>query len=479
MQQSATNGHRLIGTFTLSLLSISAIISLRHFPVMAAQGYASIFFYSLAALFFFIPTALVAAELVSGWPGKGGVYHWVTQAFGQKAGGVAVWLEWIEGVVWLPTVLSFIAATIAYVAEPLLGLPANTLSRNPSYLVSTMLIILWSFTLINCLGIKTSSRVSSLGVLLGSIIPSLMIIALGAFWFADGRALEIAFTPESLLPSFSFDSFVFLTGVFLSFGGIEVAAYHIQDTQHPQKTFVKATFIAAAVILSLYVLGSLAIAYVIPKDQLNLFSGVMQAITFFFTALHLPQWVGAFGLMILIGAFALLNTWIIGPSRGLLVSVEDGNLPAYFKKVNRFGAPARILIAQALLGSILASVFFLMPTLNSSYWILIALTSQLILLMYIMIFFSAIRLRLTHPHTPRAYRIPGGKQWGMFLVAGFGIVASIITFFIGFIPTPDIPEAGRWIYVEALAIGVVVLSLPPFFVGNHSSGFQKKQSMRT
>jgi glutamate:GABA antiporter len=452
---------RLLGTFMLSMVSISAIISLRNFQFMAAQGYAIIFYCFLAALFFFIPTALIAAELVSGWPGKGGIYHWVTQAFGKSTGGFAVWLEWAEGVVWMPTALSFIAVTFAYFIQPFFQHLDIPLAKSPTYLFATMLIILWIMTLINCFGIKISSRFSAFGVLLGSIIPSIIIIGLGLYWLQSGRPLEIAFSLDALIPEFSFNTMILSTGILLSFSGIEVAAYHIQDTKNPKTTFPRATFISAGLILTLYALGALAIAYVIPQKNITLTGGVMQAFEHFLKAFHLEAWLPVMAGMILLGAMALLNTWILGPSKGLLVSAESGNLPGLFSYVNRFGAPTPILIAQAMIASLLCSVFLFMPSVNSSYWILIVLTSQLVLLMYFLMFMSAIHLRIKEPNTPRVYKVPGGLP-GMICVAGIGAFASLGTFLVGFIPPSELALADKQFYITFLATSVIVFCLPPF-----------------
>ncbi|HDZ59359.1 MAG TPA: amino acid permease, partial [Actinobacteria bacterium] len=66
-----------LGIFTLAMINVAAVLSLRNLPSMAEYGYALIFYLTLASLCFFIPSALVSAELASGWPRKGGVYLWV------------------------------------------------------------------------------------------------------------------------------------------------------------------------------------------------------------------------------------------------------------------------------------------------------------------------------------------------------------------------------------------------------------------
>ena len=96
MTQTGSNPtKRVLGVFTLTMINVAAIQSLRNLPVMAEVGWASVFFYLIAAIGFFIPSALVSAELSTGWPSTGGVYTWVKEAFGPRWGFVAIWLQWI------------------------------------------------------------------------------------------------------------------------------------------------------------------------------------------------------------------------------------------------------------------------------------------------------------------------------------------------------------------------------------------------
>lgn len=78
----------------LAMLTVVAVASLRSLPAMADYGLASILLYLIPAVVFLVPTALVAAELATGW--KGGVYVWVREAFGNRIGFLAIWLQWIQ-----------------------------------------------------------------------------------------------------------------------------------------------------------------------------------------------------------------------------------------------------------------------------------------------------------------------------------------------------------------------------------------------
>ena len=71
-----------------------SVASLRTLPPMAERGRASIFKYIIPAILFLIPTSLVSAEFATTY--KGGVYVWIREAFGNRMGFVAIWLQWIQ-----------------------------------------------------------------------------------------------------------------------------------------------------------------------------------------------------------------------------------------------------------------------------------------------------------------------------------------------------------------------------------------------
>src|SRR6185437_14865497 len=105
----------------------------RTLPIGAVYGFSLVFFYLVAALVFFIPTILVTAELATAWPNTGGAYIWVREAFGPHCGFMVIWLQWIYNVVWYPTILAFIGATLAYLFDP-------ALANNKYFLIAVVLI---------------------------------------------------------------------------------------------------------------------------------------------------------------------------------------------------------------------------------------------------------------------------------------------------------------------------------------------------
>ena len=67
-----------LGVFTLAIMNVTAVVSLRGLPAEAVYGLSSAFYYLFAAIVFLIPTSLVAAELAAMFQDKqGGVFRWV------------------------------------------------------------------------------------------------------------------------------------------------------------------------------------------------------------------------------------------------------------------------------------------------------------------------------------------------------------------------------------------------------------------
>lgn len=448
-----TKSQKILGVFALAMINVAAIVSLRNFSLMVEYGFSSIFYYLLGALVFFIPSALICAELATGWPKAGGIYAWVSEAFGKKVGFFTVWISWMISVSWFPTVLTFTAAGIAYLFAP-------ELTNNPVFMVATMLSVFWAATFINFLGMNTSSLISSIGAILGTIIPGCLIILLGAFWYAMGKPIHFEISMDKLIPDLNIQSMVFFAGLLLSLAGMEISAFHAKETKNPQRDFPKAILVSTFLILLISILGTLAIALVVRQQDLNLYSGILQAFNQFFTALNISWALPVIAFFAVIGSLAGINTWIAGPAKGILAAANDGFLPPFLHKVNKNNMPVGAMLFQAVAGSFLAIIFLFMPDVNTAFWIITALTIQFAMLMYILVFAAAIYLRYSQPEQQRSYKIPGGKL-GMWLVGGIGLLSAIFAFFIAFLPPSQLNTGSLFLYEGYLISALVLLSLPP------------------
>ncbi|HII98139.1 MAG TPA: amino acid permease [Methanoregula sp.] len=444
---------KVLGLFALAMINVAAVLSIRNFPSMAVYGWSCIGWYVIGAIFFLIPISLAGAELATGWPEGGGVYAWVKQAFGEKGGFTALFCEWSNNLVWFPTVLSFIASTFAFALTP-------SLASSGIFMFTVMMVAFWGTTAIAYFGEEVSTKFGNIGVIIGSIIPSLLIIVLGVWWLGSGAAIVLPpFSIGAMVPTISLATLPFFATVILLFAGMEMAGFHALETKNPQTDFPKAMGISAIIIVVCTVLATLAIAIVIPADQLNLASGVMQAIQYFFTAAHIPWMVAPMALLITLGGVVSLAAWLIGPAKGLGVVAEEGNMPPIFDRTNKYGAPVAVLVIQALIGSAISLLYVFLPSVNQAYWILSAMTVELLCIVYVLIFAAVIKLRYSQPDTPRPFRIPGGMP-GVWFVGGLGILGTTFAFIVGLMP-PTYFQTSGMAYVGSVLLGTFLLAVPP------------------
>lgn len=450
-----------LSTFALTLLITGSIDSIRNLPATALFGSTLIFFFIFAAMFFLIPTALVSAELAANI-GEGGIYRWFRLAFGEKLAILGIWLQWINVVVWFPTILSFIAGTSAYLIDP-------AIAQNKYFLVASILATFWTITFINLRGIHLSSKFTSFCTIAGLIIPMTLIIGLMGAWLVMGKPLQIHFTMANALPDFShIDDWVALTAIILGFAGMELAAVHVNDVENPTKSYPRALFFSTVIILLTMILGSLAIAFVIPHDQISLINGTIQTFTYFFKTYHLGWMVPVLTLLLVVGSLGGIVNWVVSPVKGLSQAAAHGYLPAAFAKHNDKGAPQNLLLLQATLVSIFCLAFLFFPGVNGSYWFLTALSTQLYMFMYVMLFAAAIRLRFKHKYNNPVFTIPG-KTTGTVLVSLAGLFGCIITIYVSFLPPTNIDVGSRLFYETMFACGMMAMIMPVLFCYRHKA----------
>ncbi len=452
-EENGLPSKKVLGLFALAMINVAAVLSIRNFPSMAVYGWSCIGWYILGAVMFLIPISLAGAELATGWPQGGGVYAWVKQAFGEKGGFTALFCEWSNNLVWFPTVLSFIASTLAFALTP-------ALANNPWYMFSVMMIAFWGTTAIAYFGEEASTKFGNVGVILGSIIPAILIILLGLWWMGSGAALVLPpLTFAAMVPVINVSTLPFFATIILLFAGMEMAGFHALETKNPQKDFPRAMALSAVIIVVCTVLATLAIAMVIPANQLNLASGVMQAIEYFFKAAGVPWLVGPMAVLITLGGVVSLAAWLIGPAKGLGIVAEEGNMPPLFDRTNKYGAPVAVLVIQAVIGSIISLLYVFLPSVNQAYWILSAMTVELLCIVYVLVFASVIKLRYSQPNTPRPFKIPGGMA-GIWLVGGLGMFGTIFAFIVGLMP-PSYFTTSPHTYVGSVLLGTFLLAVPP------------------
>ena len=460
MVEKTGNGFKL-SLLAFILVTSAALISIRSFPTMSEVGWQLIIFSLLAIIIYLIPASLISAELATAWPEEGGVYVWVKKAFGERWGFTAIWLQWFQMTIGMIGVLTFIAGTLSYVFNP-------ALANNKLFDFVIIVVVWWAMTFLNFRGFKAYTRISSISVAIGVFIPTALLIIGGIWYILAGFPVQLTLHPGAadLIPSFSsINSLVLLITFVFLFIGIEMTAAHAGEIENVKRNYPLGIMVVGVVMAVVCTIGALIVSMLVPNASVNLLAGIMQSFVTIFQKIGMPWLIVIIGLMIAIGAIGQVSTWILGPVRGLLVTARHGSLPPSLQKMNKNGIPVNMLLFQAIVVTFWGLVYLLLPGgVNSSFFLLFALTTSVYIVMYFLMFAAAIRLRYTHPEVPRPFKVPGGNA-GMWGMAGFGFIVMIFLLLLSLLPPSQIASTGGMGYYTAfMCIGTAVVVAIPIII---------------
>ena len=431
------------------MMTVGSVGYLGSTPATAVFGLASVFLYVLPALVFLVPVSLVAAELASGW--QGGVYNWVREGISAPMGLLAVWCQFSQTIFYYPALLGYVGSTLAYVID-------QNLASNGVYTAAIIIVLFWGGVLVSSRGAPVVARLSSSGTVIGTLIPGALLVVLGVIYLIQGNPSAAPMNVHHVLPPWNgLASIVLVVNSFFTYAGIEVTAVHVDELRNPGREYPRAIFLAMGLVLAVFILPTLAIAWVIPSGQISLTAGVMQAFDSLLTHFGTSFAVPVIAIALAVGALAGMLAWLDGPSEGLLrIGREQGYLPPYFQKLNRQGIEVHILAAQGAVITIIALLYAFIPTISRAYWIFTAMATQVYLIMYLLMFIAAVRLRRAQPDRPRGYR----AHW-LGLLCLLGGISSVTAFVIGFVPPSQLGHQSQLLYALLLVAGILVIGIVP------------------
>ena len=457
-----SNGFKL-SVMTLAIMNVTAVVSLRGLATEAIYGIQSAFYYLFAAIVFLIPTAMVAAELAAMFSGKqGGVFRWVGEAFGARFGFLAIWLQWIQSTIWYPTVLTFGAVSIAFIGfnpEADAALASNRL-----FTLIVVLVIYWAATFISLKGIGWVGKVSKWGGIIGTIIPAALLIILAIIYLVAGGVNNLNMK-ESFFPDLTnFDNLVLASSIFLFYAGMEMMGIHVMEVDNPKRNYPRAIIIGSLVTVLIFILGTFSLGIVVPAKEISLTQTLLIGFDNYFKYLHI-SWMGPIiAIALVFGVLAGVLTWVAGPSKGMFTVGRAGYLPPFFQKTNKQGVQRNILLVQGVIVTILGLLFVVMPSVQSFYQILSQLTVLLYLIMYMLMFASAITLRYKLPKLERPFRLGAKGNGLMWILGGLGFCGSLLAFVLSFIPPSQISVGSNTVWFLVLILGAIIFVVIPFII---------------
>ncbi len=468
----------------LILMTTAAVMSLRGVPLMSQVELTMFAYMAFAAVFFLIPAALVSAELGTTFADKGGgVYTWVKEAYNKRVGFVAVFMQWIQNIVWYPITITFGSAAIFYI----IGMPE--LASNGKFIGGATIVIYWISTLISLKAPTKIPKLSSIGFVWGTIVPLVVLIGLAIYWMIDKNPIaydsipatqtEITQTLNGITtPRFipyltNIGSIVFLSTIILLFSGIEALAVHANELDKPKTQYPKAIFIASFLCFVILGVGAYAVSVILPYNKIELDSGIMDAFQMAFVHYNLEWLTNIMAVLVVIGCAASVIAWISGPSKSLLYTARDNELPKFMAVVDKNGVQINILLIQGLIVTILCSLYFFMDNVNVAFFLLSSLNATLYLVMYVLMYLAGIKLRKSQPDLPRPFKVPGGKN-GMLIIGGVGFLAVIFALVLCFIPPSQLPISSPTFYTLFLIVGTFIFILIPISISKYMRRYDSK-----
>ena len=443
-----------IGLWDLVFMNVSALFGIRWIAKSTASsfglGLGAIPSWVLFSFIFFVPCALICAELASTYPRDGGLFEWVKEAYGEKFGFLVSWLNWTSKIFWYTSFLTFLTINVSFA----INMPE--LSENKTFVLIMSLAVFWILSFISTKGMTFGKIFTNLGAL-GSTVPAVLLIlmAFGAAIFFDRPSASV-YTVETMTPVLNWDSLGAISSVMFAFAGSELTANFVTEMENPKRDFPRAIFIAAAVVAGIYMLGSVAITMIMPTDQITASQGILVSLAAISAWFGIGSWfiqLVALGITFsMVGAIIL---YIASPVKMLFGSVKNGIFPESMTRTNSRNIPERAVYLQAILVTVIILAFQFIPSVDAIYNVLVTMTALTALFPYVLLFMSYIKLRKTRPDEERPYEI--SKNTGTAVsVATLVLIVTVIGIICSAAPVMPTWE-DNLIYEAEMIFGAVVV----------------------
>ena len=445
-----------LSKFTFIGMTCALVMSVRNIPDLAASGWTMLSMLLIAVVLYAIPISMISGEYAGMFPGaEGGIEGWNTNALGPKWGNATSWLTWVQMFPGMVMISSALAPLFAIVLnKPELG-------ENNIFTFAVILIVYWTVTLLN-FKFDMAKFGGQIGVWLGVYIPMIMMLGLGI-----AATIKTGLNPDSVLGAFDAKKLVpdtsdesalkYLAPIMFIFTGIEMSAVHVNRLKDPVKDYISGLFIALIAMFGLNLLNGFIVANTIPNGKMEL-NNISQPIEFYCKILGIsPYLVNVFSIMVILGVIVQLSAWSVGPSMTIVSSARRGVYPPKlnFWKTNKHGISTAVVLTQAVVISIFACMYILIPGVNEAFLTLVTATTVLYSIAYIIMAVGIIKLRKEKPDLARPFKI--GSDGMAKFVAILLIVVIIASVAVTL-------SSSKLIDIVAILVIVGILFAIPFII---------------
>jgi len=363
------------------------------------------------------------AEMATMMPKAGGPYNYVKRAFGDYAGFISGWFDYLLN--------SIAPAYFCIVIGEYLSLLFPSLAGYETVMGLGFLVL---FMLFHLNGVKSGSIAQQVT----SVIKVLFFIALVIACFVIDTDTIPAEKVERLTEGSTILAFLTVLQLIMgAYNGWWSGCFFAEEDVNPSRNIPKALFTGVLMVIAIYVLLNMAFMHVIPPSALAnspLAASDVARVVFGDSGSRLVI------VIAIVSILSILNAYMMIPARIMFGLSRDGFFIRQGANVNKGGTPVVSLLVTTAFSFVLIII--------GSFQQLFALAGFMSLVVTGLAFAAHIKLRRSEPSMPRPY-----KAWG-YPVTPIIVLIATVAMFVGFAKSDQ--------FNFLIVIGVGVISYPAF-----------------
>lgn len=432
--------------FDAVLAAVCVVLVVESAAPAAAIGNSQFFWWIFLLIGFFLPYAMISAELGTAYEDEGGIFDWIKRAFGAKWGSRAAWYYYINFPLWMGSLAVLFTDVIGSVFKLQLG----TFS-----LIVWQLVFIWAVVTVSCFKISDSKWILNIA----AIFKAVLMLAIGilGIYASITRGSANDFSPASFVPGLNIHSLSNISVIIFNFLGFEVVTTFASEMQNPGKEIPRAIILGGIFIAAFYILAAFGISVAVPAKELTASSGLIDSFMLL-TGKTGGFLITIFGLMFLYTLAANLISWSLGVNYVACYAAQQGALPSALARTDKNDMPIGANITNGIIASLIVLVAPLIPS-EDVFWSFFALNMVTLLMSYILMFPAFLKLRRTDPKAKRPFKINGGEG-KLKLMTYFPMALLVLSVIFSVVPLDKTEFSSKLPLivgtVVAVAIGEVI-----------------------
>ena len=365
------------------------------------------------------------AELATSLPSAGGAYVYVKRAFGDYAGFLIGWFDYIANAI-TPAFFCIVISEYIVILFPSL--------KNLNTVIAIAFLI--AFTVLHSTGVKNGSIVQQITSVIKVVFFVVFIVA--CFSYSGIKIKVIENRPYLLEASVFVAFFKSLQMVIGTYDGWFAGAYFAEEDENPSKNIPKSLYTGAIVVIAIYSVINIAFFYVLPVSALAnspLAASDVAKVVFGENGAIIVMVIAVFSMI------SILNAYMMIPARILFGLSRDGFFIDKATVINKGGTPIIALLMSVFIALILIVI--------GTFEMLFSFTAFMSVIILGMAYAALIKLRLSEPYLSRPY-----KSWG-YPYSTIIIILFSLVLFLGFAYSD---------HYSLLVIGLITLLSYPLFL---------------